>query len=223
MDELKNYDDKLIYIIIFNIAFALLINNPTTFIENNTILSIVLTVPSLYLPIYIINNCFSREWKFEILYPKNESHHFAHGIFTKLEKNTLDYDPKLIDINLILSYHGKPETEPKEDSLWYEIYKKHRYDPKIYQQNRQFLFCRDSMATVLIITLIFIKIGRYIGFNPFIITIIIMGIFEFGIFRRLAKKNNKILALSVLQEETDHLKRKENSLYLNFNNLNYNA
>lgn len=56
MDDLKNYDDKLIYIIIFNVAVTLLLNNPATFIENNELISFVLTVPVLYLPIYIISS-----------------------------------------------------------------------------------------------------------------------------------------------------------------------
>lgn len=223
MEELKNYDDKLIYIIIFNVAFTLLLNNPTTFIENSDMISIILTVPALYLPIYIINNLFSREWKFKILYPENESHRFAYGIFTKLQNNTLKYDPKLIDVDLILKIHGKPKTEPKEDKLWYKIYKKHRYDNKIYQQNRQFLFCRDSLATVLIITLIFSILAQVFGFEYLIVTIVSIGIIESIIFWILAREHNKTLALSVLQEETDHLKRKESILHLNFNNLNYNT
>lgn len=221
MDDLKNYNDKLIYIIIFQVAFTILLNNPTTFIKNSDMISIILTVPALYLPSYIINNLFPCEWKYKILYPENESHRFAYGIFTKLQNNALKYDPKLIDVDLILSIHGKPKTKPKEDELWYNIYKKHRYDNKIYQQNRQFLFCRDSLTTVLIITLIFSVLAQVFGFRYLTVTIVSIGIIESIIFWMLTRKHNKTLALSVLQEETDHLKRKKNFLYLNFNNLNY--
>ncbi len=220
---MKNYDDKLIYTIIFNVAFTLLLNNPTTLIKNSDMISIVLTVPVLYLPIYIINNLVSSEWKYKLLYPKNEPHRFAYGIFTKLQNNGLKYDSKLIDVELILKVNGKPKTELKEDELWYKIYQKHRYDNKIYQQNRQFLFCRDNMVIVLIITLIFSILAQVFGFGCLIVTIVCIGIFESIIFRILAKKHNETLALSVLQEETDCLKRKEDISYLNFNNLNYNT
>ena len=208
MDDLKNYDDKLIYIIIFNVAVTLLFNNPATFIANNEIISIVLTVPVLYLPIYIINNLFSREWKYKILYPKNESHRFAYGIFTRLKNQDIDYDSELIDVNLILKNHEEPKTEVEEDNLWYKIYNKYRYDNKIYQQNRQFLFCRDSMATVLIITPIFSILAELFGFSSLILVIVLVGIFEFIIFWFLARKQNGILVLSVLQEETDYLRKK---------------
>ena len=208
MDDLKNYDDKLIYIIIFNVAVTLLFNNPTTFIENHEIISILLTVPVLYLPIYIINNLFSREWKYYILYPKNESHRFAYGIFTRLKNNNIEYDSDLIDVDLILKNHERPKTEIDEDNLWYRIYNKHRYDNKIYQQNRQFLFCRDSMTTVIIITPIFSILAELFGFDSLILTIVILGIIEFIIFRKLARKQNEILVLSALQEETDYLRKK---------------
>lgn len=208
MDDLKNYDDKLIYIIIFNVAVTLLLNNPTTFIANNEIISIILTVPVLYLPIYIINNLFSREWKYKILYPKNESHRFAYGIFTRLKNHDIGYDSEFIDVDLILKNHVKPKTEVEEDNLWYKIYNKHRYDNKIYQQNRQFLFCRDSMATVLIITPIFSILAELFGFSSLILVIVLVGIFEFIIFWFLARKQNGILVLSILQEETDYLRKK---------------
>ena len=208
MDDLKNYDDKLIYLIIFNVAVTLLLNNPATFVENNEIISIVLTVPVLFLPIYVINNLFSREWKYKLLYPKNESHRFAYDIFTRLKNHDIKYDSELIDGDLILKNHEKPKTEVEENNLWYKIYNKHRYDNKIYQQNRQFLFCRDSMTTVLIITPIFIILVELFEFSSLILIIVIVGIFEFIIFWFLARKQNEILILSVLQEETDYLRKK---------------
>ena len=111
-------------------------------------------------------------------------------------------------MDLILNYHEKPKTEVEEDNLWYGIYNNHRYDNKIYQQNRQFLFCRDSMATVLIITPFFSILAEFFGFNSLILVIVIVGIFEFIIFWYLARKQNGILVLSVLQEETDYLRKK---------------
>lgn len=165
-------------------------------------------MPVLYLPIYIINNLFSREWKYKILYPRNESHQFAYGIFTRLKNHDIDYDSELIDVDLILKNHVKPKTEVEEDNLWYKIYNKHRYDNKIYQQNRQFLFCRDSMATVLIITPIFSILAELFGFSSLILVIVLVGIFEFIIFWFLARKQNGILVLSILQEETDYLRKK---------------
>ena len=207
MDDLKNYDVQLTYIIIFNIALTLLLNNPTTIIENNVIISTLLIMPVLFLPVYIINNIFSREWKFKILYPENESHRCAYGIFTKL-KNNPGYDSESIDVDLILKTHGNPKTGSGENKLWYKIYNKHRYDNKIYQQNRRFLFCRDCMAIVLIITPVFSLLAQLFGFNYLILTFVIIGIIEFVIFLKFAREQNGILVSYVLEEETRYLRGK---------------
>lgn len=64
------------------------------------------------------------------------------------------------------------------------------------------------MATVIIITPIFSILVELFGFSSLILTIVIVGIFEFIIFRKLATKQNEILVLSVLKEETDCLRKK---------------
>ena len=64
------------------------------------------------------------------------------------------------------------------------------------------------MATVLIITPFFSILAEFFGFNSLILVIVIVGIFEFIIFWYLARKQNGILVLSVLQEETDYLRKK---------------
>lgn len=224
MEDIKDYDDKLIYIIIFNVAFTLLINDPSTFIENNAIISIILTVPILFLPIYVITNIIPSELKFKILYPDNKKHRYAYGIFTRLKNNKLKYNKKLIDMDIIVTNHGIPKTKTKEDDLWYAIYNKHKYDTKIYQQHKQFLFCRDFTTIILIITIIFSILSLKFGFNSFIKTMIEIGICEFVIFWILSRYKNKILVLSVLQEETESLKKMEYKYstsipkYFNFKN-----
>ncbi len=118
------------------------------------------------MPIYIINNLFSREWKYKILCPRNASHRFAQGIFTRLKNHDIDYDSKLMDVDLILMNHVKLKTEVGEDNLWCKIYNKHRCDNKIYQQNMQFL-------SILV---------ELFGFSSLILVIVLVGIFEFIIF-----------------------------------------
>lgn len=221
MDDLKNYDKELVYIIIFNIVVLLFINNRNMLVDYSSILSIILTVPALFFPIYFINNAICSDFKFKILYPCNEKHRYAYGIFTRMIEGDLKYDGELIDLDLIINTYSMPKTKPKEDDLWYRIYNKHRYDNKIYQQHRQFLFFRDYTTIILIITLIFSIFVFLMGFYSFIPMIIVLGVGEFIISWGIAICRNKILALSVLQEETNSLKKtniyfKSNSLYSNF-------
>lgn len=214
MSELKEYDNKLIFFIIFNIIVSFYFNNPNTFTNNYGIISIILTTSFFYLPIYLVKNIFPREWKFRILYPQNESHRFAYGVFSRLKFGKLKYDKKLIDLELILKKYDMPKTKLKEDDLWYEIYEKHKDKNKIHDQNKQFLMCRDYTIIILIITITFIILyltisilGSFFGFKYFILSMIILGIMEFFIFYFLARHNNKLLALYVLQEETNDLKK----------------
>lgn len=206
MDELKNYDNKLIYIIIFNIVLTLWISNPSSLIENNLIISTFLTVPILYLPTYLINNLIPSEWKFKLIYPDNEKHRFAYGIFRKLRNGDIQYNKKLIDLELIINTYGLPKTKSEEDNLWYSIYEEHRYDNKISQQHREFLFCRDFTTIILIMTILFPIILSKIGLNADIY--INIGLLEFWIFFMLSRYKNKKMVLSVLQEETKSLKDK---------------
>lgn len=207
MENLKNYDDKLIYFIIFNISLVILISNYKIITENSALLSLILTASILYLPIYIINNIIPREFKFFIIYPTKKPHRFSSDLFTKLKNNKIKYNKELINLELILNTYGNPKTNQEEDKLWYELYNKHRYDHKIYQQNRQFLLSRDITTIVIFFTIIFLLITIIFKLPLNQGSIIIIGIIELMIFREITIKNNKTFALSVLQEETKILKK----------------
>ena len=210
MNDLKNYDDKIIYFTMFNISLFLLINfNYKFIISNHDIISLILTVPILYLPTYLINYLISTETKFKLLYPFTPNHRFAYNIFTKMETGEIKYDKRLIDINLIKKFYGPFKDGIEEDNIWYQIYNKHKYDQKIFEQNRHFLLCRDFTAMIIPFTVLFLIVVFWLGI-PFnnLIFILIISVFEFFIFRELAEKHNKKFALSVLQEETNKLKKR---------------
>lgn len=207
MDDLKDYDNKLIYFIIFDIALFLLINyNFKTIITNHGILSIILSVPVLYLPVYILNNIISEEFKFWILYFYKKPHRFAANIFTRMKNGSLNYNKNYIDVDLILEKYGNPEGSYEEDSVWYKIYLKRRYEPKVYQQHRLFLLSRDFTAIIFPLTILFSIVVYFLGISLYNISILIgISIFEVFLFRLIAIKQNKKFVLSVLQEETYYL------------------
>lgn len=212
MDDLKDYDDKLIYFIIFNIALFLLINyNFKTIMDNHGIISIILSVPVLYLPVYILNNVISENFKFWILYFYKKPHRFAANIFTRMKDGSLDYNKDYIDVDLILENYGYPEGPYEEDSVWYEIYHKRRYEPKVYQQHKPFLLSRDFTAIILPLTVLFSIVVYFLGISLCnILILLVISVFEMFLFRMIAIKQNKKFALSVLQEETYYLKEEKN-------------
>lgn len=208
-DDLKNYDDKLVYFVIFNIALFLLINfNFEIILKHHELISLILTIPVLYFPIYVINNAIPENWKFFVLYPRKHKHHFASDVFTKLSTNKIK-DEK-IDVDLIIKNHYQPKDFDEEDDLWYDIYIDHRYDQKVYEHHRQFLFCRDFTIMILPLAGLYYLVLTYllkITLNNIeILCLISVG--EFVCFWLLTRYQNKKFALVVLEEETYKLKRK---------------
>ncbi|SDA42470.1 hypothetical protein [Methanobrevibacter millerae] len=212
IDDLKDYDDKLIYFIIFNISLFLLINyNFKTIVDCYGIISLFLSVPVLYLPVYLLNNIIPADWKFWILYYNKNPHRFASDIFTRLRQGKIKYNKKDIDLNLIFKNYRTPNDSFEEDSLWYEIYQKNRYDPKVYQQHKLFLLSRDFTAIILPLTMLFSIVVYYLGISLDNIFIFLgISLIEIVIFRYIAIKQNEKFALSVLQEETYSLKEEKN-------------
>lgn len=211
MENLKNYDDKIIYFVIFNISLFLLMNyNYEIIIKNFDVISIILSASIVYLPIYLINNLIPRKFKFKLLYFNKPIPTFASDIFTKMKNNKIKYDKKYINLNLIFEKHTPPKTNEEEDNLWYSLYTKHRYNPKIYQQNRDFMLCRDFVSLIMPLTLVFSIIVYFFGVTlKNIIIIIVIAFIEFLIFRYITIKFNEKFALSVLQEETYHIKNEK--------------
>jgi len=209
MEDLKNYENKLIYFIIFNISLFFIINfDFKKVISYQDIISLILTVPILYLPTYFINNITDTEKKFKILYPCIPNHRFAYNIFTKMETGEIKYNKRLIDIDLIKKFYGPFKDGIEEDALWYQLYNKYKYDQKIFEQNRQFLLCRDFTAMIIPFTLLYLLVAFWIRvpLNN-IHYIIIATLLEFFAFRKLAEMHNEKFAKSVLQEETSILKK----------------
>lgn len=207
-EDLKNYDNALTYFVIFNITVFILIELKFELIINNSeLISLLLSIPIYYFPIYLFNNLIPSDWKFFVLYPKKHNHHYASDIFSRIENGELKVKKELIDINLIFKKHRRPKNNDDEDNLWFELYYKHKYDDNVYQQHRRFLFCRDYTLIIIPLYMLFILtdcIFKSSVHNQLII--ITIAIVELLVFWTLAIYQNRKFALAVLQEETFKLK-----------------
>ena len=91
-EDLKNYNNELAYFVLFNIALFIWIELDFKFIiENYELLSVLLTIPLYYFPIYLFNNLMPSDWKFFVLYPLKHNHHYASDIFTKIDSGKIIY------------------------------------------------------------------------------------------------------------------------------------
>ena len=210
-ENLKNYEDKLVYFVIFNLSWFIILNyDLKLLIDNYGLITIILSTSIFYFPIYMINNYIKPDWKFILLYPFKDKHRYASDIFTKIKTGKIKVKKELIDIELISKKYGYTKDSTFEDNLWYKLYLKYKYNPKIYQQHREFLFCRDMTAIMLLLSVFLIALNYFmtISIKNRILIVILILIIEFIIVRKLAIKQNEKFALSVLQEETNNLKRK---------------
>lgn len=207
-EDLKNYDEKLVSYVLFNLALLLILDfDIVSIIKNYEIITFILTVPIFYFPTYLINNFIPEKVKFYILYPFKDNHHYASDIFTKILEKKLKVDSNLINIGLITKKYGYVKDQDFEDNLWYELYEKHRYEPKVYQHHRQFLFCRDLVIISIPLFALLITLDLTLPFShKHTICIIIISIVEWFLLKILTEYQNKKFALSVLQEETNTLK-----------------
>ena len=72
------------------------------------------------------------------------------------------------------------------------------------------MLCRDFVSLIMPLTLIFSIIVYFFGVTlKNIIIIIVIAFIEFLIFRYITIKFNEKFALSVLQEETYHIKNEK--------------
>lgn len=207
IEDLKNYDNALAYFVLFNIALFILIELKFEVISNNTqLISLLLTIPIYYFPLCIFNNLLPSDWKFFALYPIKHNYHYASDIFSRIESGKIKVKKELIDINLIFKKHRHPQDNDDEDNLWFELYYKHRYDNKVYQQHRRFLFYRDYTMMILPLYALFIFTDYVFKFSPHKeVLLLIIAIIEFLILWTLTIYQNRKFALAVLQEESFRL------------------
>lgn len=207
IEDLKNYDNALAYFVLFNIALFILIELKFEVISDNIqLISLLLTIPIYYFPLCIFNNLLPSDLKFFALYPIKHNHHYASDIFSRIESGKIKVKKELIDINLIFKKHRHPQDNDDEDNLWFELYYKHRYDNKVYQQHRRFLFYRDYTMMILPLYALFIFTDYVFKFSPHKeVLLLIIAIIEFLILWTLTIYQNRKFALAVLQEESFRL------------------
>lgn len=121
-------------------------------------------------------------------------------IISKLENENI----KKIDFNKInQKYNYSIKKASEQGKLWYNIYRKHGDEHGIWHINQNFLTCRDSTFTLVIlpITISFISLFFKINLLSFGFWLMIMAL-EILLFIICSNRFSNSLIKSVLIEET---------------------
>lgn len=205
---LKDYNTELNMLLLFNILLFILIGFGLEFITNNeniVKLLLLIVVPSL--PSLLITNFIPVDLKENlILYKKYEK----EPILTLLKREDLKNE---IDFKLIKREYGNySEDKSEQHHIWYRIFRKHEYNPRVTQVNRQYLMTRDFIFIIFplmvfaALACIFIK-----GINPNIIWWFIIMLSEIFTLVIMANEFYNRLSKNPLLEETYHLRKKYHS------------
>ena len=202
---LKDYNTELNMLLLFNILLFILIGFGLDFITNNETvvkLLILIVVPSL--PSLLITNFIPVDLKENLILDEKYK---KEPILTLLKREDVINE---IDFKLIEREYGKyGEDKSEQHNIWYRIFRKHEYNPRVTQVNRQYLMTRDFIFIILPLIFfaalfcIFIK-----GINPNIIWWFIIMLGEISILIIMANEFYNRLSKNPLLEETYHLSKK---------------
>lgn len=178
------------------------------YMTNNTnLVKLILMIIVPGLPSLLITNFIPVELKEDLILDKKYE---TEPILTLLKKEDVENN---IDFELIEKEYGKySEDKEEQHQIWYRIYRKHEYDPRITQVNRQYLMTRDFIFIILPLMAISIPICIIIKeINPNIVWWFILMICEMFILRLMANEFYNRLSKNPLLEETYHLRNKYSS------------
>lgn len=202
---LKNYNKEMNMLILFNILLFLLIGFGIDYIANyNNLVKLLIMILVPGLPSLLITNFIPAKLKKDLVL---DGKYANEPILTLMQKEDVE---NKIDFNLIKQEYGQyGEDKDEQHDIWYLIYRKHEYNPRVTQVNRQYLMTRDFIFILLplmgfaVLPLIFLD---NISLNIFWWFILI--IFEILIFSRMANEFYNRVSRNPLLEETHHLKKK---------------
>ena len=205
---LKDYNKEMNMLLIFNILLFLLIGLGIDYIANyNNLIKLIVMITVPGLPSLLITNFIPSKFKEGLVLDEKYEN---EAILTLLKKEDVKND---IDFKLIEKEYGKySEDKDEQHQIWYRIYRKHEYNPRITQVNRQYLMTRDLIFIIMPLIAISIPLCIFIKeINPNIIWWFILMFCEIFILTLMANEFYYRLSKNPLLEETYNLRKKYSS------------
>ena len=203
---LKNYNTELNMLLLVNILLFIMLGFGLDYMadKSNIIkLLIMIVVPGI--PSLLVTNFISVDFKEDLILDKKYEDEPILTLLKKEDKNNV------IDFHLIELEYGKYSEDMDEQKIiWYRIYRKHEYNPRVTQVNRQYLMTRDFIFILLPlmpITVLICIFSKNINFGIiFWWFILIIG--EIFVFTLMANEFYNRVSKNPLLEETYHLRKK---------------
>ena len=188
---LKNYNNELNMLMLVNILIFIMLGFGLDYIadKSNIIkLLVMIVVPGI--PSLLITNFISVDFKEDLILDKKYE---DEPILTLLKKEDKNNE---VDFHLIELEYGKySEDKDEQKIIWYRIYRKHEYNPRVTQVNRQYLMTRDFIFILL-------------PLMPITVLFYILIIGEIFVFTLMANEFYNRVSKNPLLEETYHLRKK---------------
>lgn len=202
---LKNYNTELNMLLLGNILLFIILGFGLDYMVGNNIIRLLVMIVIPGIPSLLVTNFISVDFKEDLILDKKYEDEPILTLLKKEDKNNV------IDFHLIELEYGKYSEDMDEQKIiWYRIYRKHEYNPRVTQVNRQYLMTRDfifilfPLMPVMVLICIFNKdINFSIIFWWFIVVI---G--EIFVFTVMANEFYNRVSKNPLLEETYHLRKK---------------
>lgn len=188
-----------------NILLFIILGFGLDYMVGNNIIRLLVMIVIPGIPSLLVTNFISVDFKEDLILDKKYEDEPILTLLKKEDKNNV------IDFHLIELEYGKYSEDMDEQKIiWYRIYRKHEYNPRVTQVNRQYLMTRDfifilfPLMPVMVLICIFNKdINFSIIFWWFIVVI---G--EIFVFTVMANEFYNRVSKNPLLEETYHLRKK---------------
>lgn len=125
----------------------------------------------------------------------------SYSIFSDLKNGILKEDK--INLNLLRYEYGKiPEKSENQHKLWYEIYRKHEYNPRIFPNHRYALMMRDFVALNWMLILIMVLFSLILQNGVVLLVWLAFIVFQIFIEILICRRLCVIFTSAVLIEES---------------------
>lgn len=202
---LKDYNKELYVVLTINMSLYIIFYylNFKVVIELIPVFTFIISYLVSSLSPLIFLNILSSNLKFKLVgYSKLPS----YSIFSDLVNGKIKEEK--INLNLLKYEYGKlPTDEGDQYKLWYEIYRKHEYNPRVFPNHRYAVMMRDIVTLNLILIVIMFIVSLLLincyGFIYWVVIMVLQMVIEIVVCRKLCIK----YISSVLIEETYRIRK----------------